>query len=194
VALIKCKECGKEISDQADACPHCGFSFGKERNEEETKEKNDRHASLPGPRIRLLGILFLATWALIAICSIGWLIYTKFIDNTGGHFGTGLLIIFTTALGVFGLLVVIGTAMFVRGSLVGRAWLTLLLPLHIAAGCYITFDLIRDWDWIRWDWGIMKPHTFEDVVGILLSALFTLMGMALMFAVLTAGRGVGRDR
>lgn len=24
MALIKCKECGKEISDKATACPHCG--------------------------------------------------------------------------------------------------------------------------------------------------------------------------
>ena len=24
MAMIKCKECGKEISDQAAACPHCG--------------------------------------------------------------------------------------------------------------------------------------------------------------------------
>lgn len=24
MALIKCKECGKEISDKAPACPHCG--------------------------------------------------------------------------------------------------------------------------------------------------------------------------
>lgn len=24
MALINCKECGKEISDQAKACPHCG--------------------------------------------------------------------------------------------------------------------------------------------------------------------------
>lgn len=156
--------------------------------------ENDRPASLPGPRIRLLGILFLAPWALIAIGSIGWWIYTVFIDNTDGGLAESMVIMFAPIPGVFGLLVVIGTAMFVRGSLVGRAWLTLLLPLHIAAGCYITFDLIRDWDWIRWDWGIMKPHTFEDVVGILLSALFTLMGMALMFAALTAGRGVQRDR
>ena len=155
--------------------------------------ENDRPASLPGPRIRLLGILFLAPWALIAICSIGWWIYTVFIDTTRHHLTESLVIIFTPIFGVFGLLVVIGTAMFVRGSLVGRAWLTLLLPLHIAAGCYITFDLIRSW--VRGDWGIMKAlATSEDVVGILLSALFTLMGMALMFAVLTAGRGVRRDR
>ena len=24
MALIKCKECGKEISDQAKVCPNCG--------------------------------------------------------------------------------------------------------------------------------------------------------------------------
>ncbi len=25
MALIKCSECGKEISDKATSCPHCGF-------------------------------------------------------------------------------------------------------------------------------------------------------------------------
>lgn len=25
MALIKCKECGKEISSEAEACPHCGY-------------------------------------------------------------------------------------------------------------------------------------------------------------------------
>ena len=24
MALIKCSECGKDVSDKADACPHCG--------------------------------------------------------------------------------------------------------------------------------------------------------------------------
>lgn len=27
MALIKCPECSKEISDQATACPHCGYSL-----------------------------------------------------------------------------------------------------------------------------------------------------------------------
>lgn len=27
MALIKCPECGKEISDQADFCPNCGYGF-----------------------------------------------------------------------------------------------------------------------------------------------------------------------
>jgi hypothetical protein len=30
MALINCKECKKEISDQADKCPNCGFDIKKE--------------------------------------------------------------------------------------------------------------------------------------------------------------------
>ncbi|WP_083250441.1 zinc-ribbon domain-containing protein [Synergistes jonesii] len=29
MALIKCSECGKEISDKASACPHCGYPMGE---------------------------------------------------------------------------------------------------------------------------------------------------------------------
>ncbi len=29
MALIKCSECGKEVSDKAKICPHCGFSLEK---------------------------------------------------------------------------------------------------------------------------------------------------------------------
>lgn len=31
MALIKCKECGKEISDQAEICPNCGYKLKKEK-------------------------------------------------------------------------------------------------------------------------------------------------------------------
>lgn len=30
MALIKCSECGKEVSDKAAACPGCNAPFGKE--------------------------------------------------------------------------------------------------------------------------------------------------------------------
>lgn len=30
--LIKCKECGKEISDKAKKCPNCGYKFKKTKN------------------------------------------------------------------------------------------------------------------------------------------------------------------
>lgn len=26
MAIVNCKECGKEVSDKADKCPHCGVS------------------------------------------------------------------------------------------------------------------------------------------------------------------------
>ena len=29
MALIKCSECGKEISDKAESCPHCGNPISK---------------------------------------------------------------------------------------------------------------------------------------------------------------------
>ena len=30
MALIKCENCGKNISDKAYHCPHCNFSYAKE--------------------------------------------------------------------------------------------------------------------------------------------------------------------
>ena len=32
MALIKCPECGKEISDKSEKCIHCGFPLVKEKN------------------------------------------------------------------------------------------------------------------------------------------------------------------
>lgn len=34
MALIKCAECGKEISDKAKTCPNCGFEVNKEKSKE----------------------------------------------------------------------------------------------------------------------------------------------------------------
>lgn len=33
MALINCKECGKELSDSADFCPHCGFKYNHEEEQ-----------------------------------------------------------------------------------------------------------------------------------------------------------------
>lgn len=38
MALIKCPECGKEISDKAEKCMHCGFPINIQGNEEKEKE------------------------------------------------------------------------------------------------------------------------------------------------------------
>lgn len=37
MALIKCPECGKEVSDKASSCPNCGFSNKKQINVNKTK-------------------------------------------------------------------------------------------------------------------------------------------------------------
>ena len=37
MALIKCQECGKEISDTSKRCIHCGAKIKKEKNEEVKK-------------------------------------------------------------------------------------------------------------------------------------------------------------
>ena len=33
MALIKCPECKKEVSDKAEVCPHCGYPLRKRKDE-----------------------------------------------------------------------------------------------------------------------------------------------------------------
>jgi predicted amidophosphoribosyltransferase len=44
--LVTCPECGTEISDQADPCPHCGFpavgQFFRENAERRPREWDER--------------------------------------------------------------------------------------------------------------------------------------------------------
>lgn len=44
MALIKCPECDKKVSDKAESCPHCGYSFKKkiEINDDKLKELNGK--------------------------------------------------------------------------------------------------------------------------------------------------------
>ena len=42
MALIKCPECGKEISDKAAACPNCGVPILMEQKSSYTEKKPDK--------------------------------------------------------------------------------------------------------------------------------------------------------
>jgi ribosomal protein L7/L12 len=42
MALIKCPECGNEISDQAAACPKCGYPCQPEKPEAEAETEADK--------------------------------------------------------------------------------------------------------------------------------------------------------
>jgi len=44
MALIKCPECGKEISDLATQCPHCGCPSNKWQN---VVGNNESHLDVP---------------------------------------------------------------------------------------------------------------------------------------------------
>ena len=53
MALIKCKECGKEISDQAESCPNCGYKIIQTR----TKKSNNSSKSKTGSIVCLIGAI-----------------------------------------------------------------------------------------------------------------------------------------
>lgn len=40
MALIKCPECGKEISDKANACIHCGYPLNEQKEDFGIREKS----------------------------------------------------------------------------------------------------------------------------------------------------------
>ena len=45
MALIKCPECGKEVSDSAKSCPHCGYPLDKEQPVKQEVVDEDRQFS-----------------------------------------------------------------------------------------------------------------------------------------------------
>lgn len=56
MALITCKHCGKQLSDFADACPHCGgLTDAKQQTVKQTRRKKMKNAI--GIFLSLLGVL-----------------------------------------------------------------------------------------------------------------------------------------
>ena len=45
MALIKCPECGKEISDKAEMCINCGFPLKQHENNEMSAGKSEFYKS-----------------------------------------------------------------------------------------------------------------------------------------------------
>lgn len=67
MALINCKECGKEMSDTVKKCPHCGFV-----NKDLKKEKN-----LFKENKKLLIIVGI----IVVICIVGFVAYNKKVEQ-----------------------------------------------------------------------------------------------------------------
>lgn len=67
MALIKCAECGKEISDSAKTCIHCGYKLKKK------KEKKIKLSTTTIYTISFIGV--------ILIFIIGFTIYNSYVAN-----------------------------------------------------------------------------------------------------------------
>lgn len=81
MALIKCSECGKEISDKAKACPNCGCPVKVEQKNNEIpnnkqKEKNAGFITFLNIIRYIIGIFFLFASLICLISSKGNILYT----------------------------------------------------------------------------------------------------------------------
>ena len=62
MALIKCSECGKELSDQANACPACGGPSPKAKEDEIAEMGCAGCALIIGVALMLVPISLLVRW------------------------------------------------------------------------------------------------------------------------------------
>lgn len=66
MALIRCPECGKEISDKAESCPNCGFPILKHAEKQKNLEEISREFEINGVRFdveEVMNKLFIQTVA-----------------------------------------------------------------------------------------------------------------------------------
>ena len=79
MSMIKCTECGKEISDKATACPHCGcpmteiLSATKEnKKEEKVKPIKIKEPITPEQKKKRIFIMSVTAFVLIAAVALTW--------------------------------------------------------------------------------------------------------------------------
>ena len=69
MALIKCPECGKEISDKASACPNCGCPNPNIQYFNDMKSKNCHTREN-------LGLIFGIVALIISVLCLGWTLFS----------------------------------------------------------------------------------------------------------------------
>lgn len=65
MALINCPECGKEISDRAGKCPHCGCPIGEDTSQK-AKEKKPKNKK----------VIIAISCAIVVLIAAGLTVYT----------------------------------------------------------------------------------------------------------------------
>ncbi len=68
MALIKCPECGKEISDRAESCPNCGYQL---KNKDILQKNKDKSSSIKsGAILCIIGSSLLIGFILIILLTM----------------------------------------------------------------------------------------------------------------------------
>ncbi len=78
MSLIKCPDCGKDVSTRDASCPHCGAPL--------TTEEIEVGTDLTGKRYRLYIVLG------ILVCSLGWILFFSE-DKSSVHTGVYFIVI-----------------------------------------------------------------------------------------------------
>lgn len=66
MALIRCSECDKEISDKAKQCPHCGYQFSKIKKSDvrNIKQKKDQSIRIIGFSIIIVIVIIMIVFSI----------------------------------------------------------------------------------------------------------------------------------
>lgn len=70
MAMIKCPECGKEISDQAVSCPNCGYVLKKEPDVKRTKLSAAKKNVGAGTAYIVVGVAIFVVFCFLGIFGI----------------------------------------------------------------------------------------------------------------------------
>lgn len=70
MALIKCSECKKEISDTVSKCPHCGFNLKKDKIKDDVNKFKNKIIDKVGKKTLIIGGIMLTTLIVIIIIII----------------------------------------------------------------------------------------------------------------------------
>lgn len=71
MALITCPECGKQVSDKAAYCPHCGIEIKKKLSENKAGQRRDKKKRRRNIIIVIVSICVASTFAVLAYLYLG---------------------------------------------------------------------------------------------------------------------------
>lgn len=106
MALVKCPECEKEVSDKTENCIHCGYFFNTKKHMSNVSKILVEQTDKKWKMLKLVAF-FMFIFSIVGMFSDN--ILNQFMVNEGmvnerSHFGTGLFIssIFLYIFAVFG--------------------------------------------------------------------------------------------